>query len=688
MTTEYKLKKMSKRFLSFILILSLITPFFYMPRQAKRAETFLGFGDIVVDVKHLVERIADNLAMTLAQQMIDRMVQSSVKWMQSGFEGNPAYVTDPRQFFTDIADQTAGSFIQKDLGYLCSPFQANIRLSLMQEYYEPQPFQCTLSEVTDNIEGFFDDFSQGGWDAWFSMTQNPTNNPYGAYLKARVEIDSRIANAIGLEREDLDRNQGFLSYKKCPAEYTVTDAQAAAWKDNPEIYNSKGLKYQAGDCLDDNLKTTVTPGTTLKAQLDKVLPSGLEKLISAQHMDQLVSGFAAGLLNKYVFGSKGLFASGKSSTKKSGTAEVVNSRLGKIDLDNDGIPDGFDADQDGSLASLTDVCYHGGQPPSCLTSSTTPDSPYYTPICQATNRAVLTLTEYAKFIDKNAGHIEGGESLSGRVIGGILLGGVGTLFTSFWGGGSKDNFKNKADADIWSNRTTEVDSAISEVISSIQSYNASYFDNMEISVNRFSNFIGKVQESLINNQDLDLARIGSGGGGLENLMKHTAYNLRYLQEVKTKFGNCTTPKVIAINAIPTPPEVESPDGGGGSGYCVDSGTGVANYSGDLQSAIGAVIAANSNGVADALNTTENAFIFLNAVATELEVNGFNATTNVKNGNDNPNSGDLIAVWREGDDTIERYDAVANVGAGDRPMRNAATSGQFTGDIPLDCRIVP
>mgnify|MGYP001560383010 CR=1 FL=1 len=656
---EYKPTKMFKKLLSFILILSLITPLFYMPRQTKRAEAFLGFGDIVVDIKHLVERISDNFAMILAQQMIDRMVQSSVKWMQSGFEGNPAYVTDPRQFFTDIADQTAGSFIEKDLGYLCSPFQANIRLSLIQEYYEPQPFQCTLTKVVDNIEGFFDDFSQGGWDAWFSMTQNPTNNPYGAYLKAKIEMDSRIASAVGLQREQLDWNQGFLSWSECIVPDPMT-----------------------GECLARG--PVQTPGSTLKAQLDKVLPSGLEKLVTAQHMDQLISGFAAGLLNKYVFGSKGLFASGKSSSGSSNTTTVVNSRLGKIDLDGDGIPDGFDADQDGLLTSLTDVCYHGGQPPSCSTSSTTPNSPYYTSICQATNRAVLTLTEYAKFIDKNAGQIEGGESLSGRVIGGVLLGGVGTIFTSFWGGGSKDNFKNEADADIWSNRTTEVDSAISEVISNIQSYNASYFDNMEISVNRFSNYIGKVQESLINDHDLDLKKIGSGGGGLENLMKHTAYNLRYLQEVKTKFGNCSTPKVTVINSIPKPPEVGPPDGGGGSGYCTDPGTGVANYSGDLQSAIDAVIAVNPGGIADARNTTENAFIFLDAVAAELEVNDFNATTNVKNGNDNPNRGDLIAVWRAGDATIERYDAVASVGAGDRPMRDAATSGQFTGDIPLDC----
>src|SRR3989344_1958601 len=120
----------------------------------------------------------DTITIAIAKKFIERMVDSTVKWINTGFEGNPAYATNPKQYFTDIADGVAGEFIRGgDLGFLCSPFRDQIKVSLAQQYYEAEPFQCTLTEILDNSEdaitNFYNDFSKGGWDAWFSMTQNP-----------------------------------------------------------------------------------------------------------------------------------------------------------------------------------------------------------------------------------------------------------------------------------------------------------------------------------------------------------------------------------------------------------------------------------------------------------------------------------------------------------------------------------
>ncbi len=133
-------------------------------------------------------------------------------------------------------------------------------------------------------------------------------------------------------------------------------------------------------------------------------------------------------------------------------------------------------------------------------------------------------------------------------------------------------------------------------------------------------------------------------------------------------------------ASSSPPS--APPGGGGTGVCRNSG-GNPDYAGALRTATDAVLATNSGGIADALNTTANGFTILNLISTKLRETGFNATTNVKNGNDNPNTGDLIAVWKSGDTTIERYDAITDSGAGSTPLRNVMTT-QFTGDIPLSC----
>ncbi len=567
---------MFKKFLSVLLIVSVVTPALYLPQQAKKAEAFWGIGDITVDIKALVDRIADGFAMGIAQQMIDHMVQSTVKWAQSGFEGNPAYVTDPKTYFTDLADQTAGQFIKgSELSMLCSPFQTQIKLSLTQQYYESQPFQCTLTGVVGNIENFLEDFDQGGWEAWFSMTQNPTNNPYGAYLAAKIELDNRIANAVGLKQQELDWNQGFLSWSGCAAKNE--DAEFVdEW--NPETEEFERIPNPnhvagkaAGECIERG--PTQTPGSTIKTQLDKVLPSGLDKLITAQHLDQLVSSFASGLLTRYVFGSKGLFASNSttSSGSSGGGAGSGGNRTGMIDLDGDGIPDGQDSDYDDKLESSTDTCLHGGSAPACVKSAGLTSSPYFTPICEALDRGVAVLTEYAKFLDSHAYQMTGGTSLTGKIFTALsgtiaVIGGL-----TGWGNGrGVDNFTVEADADIWSTRTSDVTSAMDEILSRIQSRNSSYFDNVETTSNRLANYMSKVLESLIKDKDLDLARAGNGGGGLENLMRNTAYNLNYFKEVKAGFGKCASPNFSSAAEVPTPPELPSVGG-------EDTGGGQCNY---------------------------------------------------------------------------------------------------------------
>ncbi|HEY4528264.1 MAG TPA: hypothetical protein VJJ48_00350 [Candidatus Paceibacterota bacterium] len=679
---------MFKKFITLCLITSFITPLFFLPHQAKKAEAFLGFGDLVLDIKQWVDKISDSYAMIIVQPIIDRIVASTVKWAQSGFEGNPAYVTNPKQYFTDIADGVAGEFILgTDLAYLCSPFQANIKLSLTQQYYEPTPFQCTLTDIVGNIDDFYGDFSKGGWDAWFSMTQVPTNNPYDAYLKAKIELDSRIASAAGAQKNELDWNQGFLSWSDClqknppafvPGEDDGTEYGSVP-KPNPHHVPGKA----EGECI--RRGQTQTPGSTIKDQLDKVLPTGLEKLVKVEHIDQLVSAFASGLLTRYVFGPKGLFAkNNRGSTPTPGVGggrdTNVDERFGKIDLDGDLIPDGYDADQDAKLESLVDICFHGGRTPECNLSKTATSSPYFTPICQSVNNAARTLEGYLKFIDTYAEQLEGGGELKGRIIPPILQAPAG-IYPYINIKDNVDNFKDKTNPDVWGDRTSEVNTVSDDVLSTIRNYKSSYFDSMEFGTNRFSVFIGKVLDSLTaDGKDLDLTKKkGNAGGGLQDLMHNSAWIFRYFQEIKRGFGECINPNIASVPSVPVPQIIVPQEGG----QCTVEGN---EYEAALETAI--AIAINNNPtIADSLNTTENSFAFLGVLVPEVRRLGLNATDRVLNGNNNPNRGDLIAVWREGDSDMERYDVIDSTGAGDRTIRAAAGArGGFVGFIPLSCTI--
>ena len=283
----------------------------------------------------------DTLAIVITKKIIERVVDSTVKWINNGFEGNPAYVTDPRQYFSDLGDGIAGDFISASsspINFLCSPFQVKVKLALLKSYNEAPAFQCTLTNTVANIEAFYDDFSQGGWDGWFAMTQNNANNPYGAFLEAKVELDSRIAKKLGLENQKLDWGRGFLSYQDCTAH------ELAGW-------NAQTNTPINGACVERG-GPIKTPGSVIESQLEGVLGTGVRKLELADEFDELVGALLGQLLEKSIFSIKGLFSAPKVSE---------NLRPGEsirmIDIDDDGIFDGSDTNGDGNI----DICYFGGQ---------------------------------------------------------------------------------------------------------------------------------------------------------------------------------------------------------------------------------------------------------------------------------------------------------------------------------------
>jgi hypothetical protein len=265
------------------------------------------------------------------------------------------------------------------------------------------------------------------------------------------------------------------------------------------------------------------------------------------------------LLGNFIFNKLNLEKSGGTYNESGSKYDEKNASVvppvKDLDIDGDSLPDGQDVDDDDKLTSIVDACYHGGTAPNCKGSKSVTTSPYFTPICTAIDRATSTLEIYAKFLDDHAELIEGGRSLKGAIIGQILLGPVGAAFSlGFLGGGSSDNFKDKADASLWARRAGEAHSVSEGVLNAIQSYHSPYWDNTEIVVNRYTDFMSKISQSLQKDQDLDLSKLrGNGGGGLDNLMKNTGMMLRYLRELKVKIGKCENPNLQAVSLIPTPP---------------------------------------------------------------------------------------------------------------------------------------
>jgi len=276
--------------------------------EVLKAEALFGIGDVVFDPQNAVlnnisaiaantlfikEMSLDGIASGLAKLVLKSITQSILTWINSGFQGSPAFVTDLKQFLIDRADQVAGDFIYgSELGFLCSPFALDVKIALATTYQEQQhggfDSQCTLSDVTDNVEGFLGgSFNEGGWASWFEVTQNPINTPTGAYLAAESEMYARIVDEEGRVVRELDWGSGFLSFKVCG------DTQVASGSQ-------------------ENCSIT-TPGAVIEDALTVNLQSGTQALIEADEINEIIGALFAQLAQQAITGVSGLLGLGGGS---------------------------------------------------------------------------------------------------------------------------------------------------------------------------------------------------------------------------------------------------------------------------------------------------------------------------------------------------------------------------------------
>lgn len=229
----------------------------------------------------------DAMAYCIVNTMIIYIADSTIEWVNTGFDGNPAFLNNPDQFFKDLANQEKVAFIQ-GIAYgvnsnICGVFKSSIvsavlsRYNKNQERYGQQGYQtggyggggtsapissCPFDQKPGQINAFLTGgFSQGGgWETWFEVTQNPMSNPYYTYFNTNDKLNQQVeAIKISNERE-LNWNNGYLSFKSCPK-----------------------------DEKDKTKCVTTTPGSLVQNQLDSTLNLGKNRLVLAEKFDQVVT---------------------------------------------------------------------------------------------------------------------------------------------------------------------------------------------------------------------------------------------------------------------------------------------------------------------------------------------------------------------------------------------------------------
>lgn len=331
------------------IILSLILPLLSIPYKTM---AIFGVGDIVFDPTNTVqttitasntsvssfsqlsvqfkEYVLDGLGTMVVKQIVRQITTSVVGWINSGFEGSPSFVQNPGAEFLDIADQITGDFIAKKggpLADLCDPFSIDIRLALAFQYrpYVQKKYECTLGSIIKNTQGAVEnasingftagDFKQGGWPAFVSLTTEPQNNIYGAYITAKYDLAYRVATAEDQKKEEISAGRGFLSWRdpKCAAEVRehnkkieedhIGDAQG----DTEGGEQVKSLLRNKNDC------PVQTPGSVIQGSLQNSLDGPLRELELADEINEVVNALFAQLVTQVLQAGLGSVSSKDSS---------------------------------------------------------------------------------------------------------------------------------------------------------------------------------------------------------------------------------------------------------------------------------------------------------------------------------------------------------------------------------------
>jgi len=272
-----KNKKVQK-LISLLLIISVMTPSIFFLSAPRKANAFLGFGDInlesvgeiisdigtgiyqagkwVVDklgvtaevqqsglaTKTWYQEILKQVLMAIARRALQEITKSTVNWINSGFHGSPLFLENSSSFFEDIVKSEVKMAVDM-YGYdsVRFPYGKDFAINTINAYKSKLENNAaySLSKVmTDPVQlyNYQNNFNVGGWNAFLVNTQYPQNNYLGFQMMANEQLAGKITssptanNAISKVKETLQQGMGFLSPQACPSNPEYDKTMANAWQ--------------------------------------------------------------------------------------------------------------------------------------------------------------------------------------------------------------------------------------------------------------------------------------------------------------------------------------------------------------------------------------------------------------------------------------------------------------------------
>jgi hypothetical protein len=264
------------------------------------------------------ECVADPQTQRIKQQAIAMLTQSVLGWAANGFNGGPAFYTAFRDFIASGAQAIVSDVINNQLPGLCSPNEGQVKQMIIAQYQYQDNFgaQVQCPSGTSN--------SQKGANYFYDSVFAPQTSDIGTYLTIQDQINAEIESFKNEKTLSYISGEGYKDVQTCDQPGDITDPST-------------------GECIQGHIKTT---SSDVSARVKQAEGNGLNQLLNADEISELVNGLMASLDQVILQGVNGLLGLSQNSSGGQGsyldnlvdesTANDISGAQGALGDDIDG----------------------------------------------------------------------------------------------------------------------------------------------------------------------------------------------------------------------------------------------------------------------------------------------------------------------------------------------------------------
>jgi hypothetical protein len=196
----------------------------------------------------------DSIMFCIVNEILTYVTESTIRWINNGFNGNPVYVQNPGAMFKQMADREIVNLGNQIMGQVADG-AADIAVGTIIQIAEPlrqgavraiigspeQNFQQSVrSTMSPRIEGNYDAYVSGDeWPGFGGFMEISNNNYFETNMKVMAERDRRIAQAQENERMKLQYSGGYRTPVNCPENHLRQDGTC------DPMYAQSSIPYRA-----------------------------------------------------------------------------------------------------------------------------------------------------------------------------------------------------------------------------------------------------------------------------------------------------------------------------------------------------------------------------------------------------------------------------------------------------------